>query len=297
MSELAGRPGVVVGVDGSPGARTAVRWAAHDAELRNAALTLVHVLPTAPSRWRTPFAAARRRDVREPRVLEEAIALVEQTCPAQRARTSCMTLRAPVVSALVKLSRGADLAVVGCVGAGTWRGRHLGSVSAGLIYHAQCPVAVLHEDTRLDDDHARAPVVVGIDGSHDSEAALAVGFDEASRRGVDLAAVHVWKDVGVFDPIVSAPGPGWPELVAIEDEAVAERLAGWGERYPDVRVRKVVARDDVSHQLVGVSEAAQLLVIGGRGGAGFAGMLMGSVGAAVTLLARVPVIVARRRRR
>jgi len=44
MSKLTTHPGVVVGVDGSPGSNVAVQWAARDAELRNVPLTLVHVV-------------------------------------------------------------------------------------------------------------------------------------------------------------------------------------------------------------------------------------------------------------
>ena len=88
-------------------------------------------------------------------------------------------------------------------------------------------------------------------------------------------------------------GPRWPELKSIEDETLAERLAGWSERYPDVSVRRVVVRGEPARQLVDQSESAQLVVIGSHGRGGFAGMLLGSLGAAVVLLARVPVIVAR----
>ena len=198
---------------------------------------------------------------------------------------------ASTVSALVELSRDAALIAVGCLGTGTLRGRHLGSVSSGLVHHARCPVAILHEDALLDADAERAPVLVGIDGSPESQAAIAVAFDEASRRGVGLTALRAWGDVSVLDPIVSFPGRGWQHLRAVEDTLTAESLAGWSERYPDVAVTRVVVRDDPARQLVATSESAQLVVVGSRGGGGFAGMLLGSVSAAVMLLARVPVIV------
>ena len=72
----------------------------------------------------------------------------------------------------------------------------LGSVSTGLVHHSSCPVAVIRpEPAPADGD---APVLLGIDGSPASEAATTLAFDEASRRGVGLVALHAWSDVAVF---------------------------------------------------------------------------------------------------
>jgi nucleotide-binding universal stress UspA family protein len=109
-------------------------------------------------------------------------------------------------------------------------------------------------------------------------------------------ALHAWSDVSVFDSAFDLPGPRWPELKSIEDEALAERLAGWGERYPDMSVRRVIVRDEPALQLIDQSQWAQLVVVGSHGRGGFAGMLLGSISAAVVMLARVPVIVARQPR-
>lgn len=276
MSKRSTRLGIVVGVDGSTGSKTALRWAARDAALRNVPLTLVH--------------AARTPSQREhgQQVLDEAVRMV-----GGQARVSCEMPRATPVFALNDLSEHADLVAVGCLGTGTLRGRHLGSVSSTLIHHAHCPVAVIHDDTRLDAEALGAPVLVGIDGSPESEAAIAIAFDEASLRKVGLTAVHAWKPLGACDDIVSLPGPGYLTLRAREDEIMAERLAGWSERYPDVVVQRLVTRNDPTPQLVDGARSAQLVVVGSHGNGGFVAMLFGSVSAGVVLLTHVPVIVAR----
>ncbi|MBO0881482.1 MAG: universal stress protein, partial [Mycobacterium sp.] len=127
------------------------------------------------------------------------------------------------------------------------------------------------------------------DGSAASEQATAVAFDEASRRGVELVALHVWSDVEVTD----FPEIDWPAMKPAAEELLAERLAGWQERYPDVTVRRIVECDQPTYHLIKQSESAQLVVVGSHGRGGFAGMLLGSVSAAVAHSARMPVIVAR----
>lgn len=84
--------------------------------------------------------------------------------------------------------------MVGCRGRGALRRGLLGSVSTGLIHHAHCPVAVIHDKVP-----SMQPVLVGIDGSPASELATAIAFDEASWRGVDLVALHTWTDAEVSD--------------------------------------------------------------------------------------------------
>ena len=178
--------------------------------------------------------------------------------------------------------------VVGSRGRGAFGRVLLGSVSSGVLHHAHGRIAVVHKY----EAHApgsTAPVLVGIDGSPASEAATALAFDEASRRGVELVALHAWSDVGVF-PLL---GMDWRDYEDEGHEVLAERLAGWQERYPDVPVRRRIVCDRPARWLIDESRQAQLVVVGSHGRGGYPGMLLGSVGSAVAREAEAPVIVVR----
>jgi len=294
QSTQAAHRGIIVGVDGSAPSRVAIDWAARDAALRRVPLTLVHVLPGASVQaWvqvplPTQFIEDEQQNARE--VLADALRVVEAaTAGVEHLRVDQKVIPGPPIPALTDLTKDADMIVVGSRGLGTVSRLLLGSVSTGLVQHAHCPVAVIHDEDPLIPHPSQAPVVVGIDGSPASEHATAIAFDEASRRGVGVVAVHTWSDAGY-----ELPDAGWSEVQPEEDLLLAERLAGWQERYPDVTMRRVVRRDQPARRLLEEAEQAQLLVVGSHGRGGFAGMLLGSVGSQVVQSARVPVIVARR---
>lgn len=221
------------------------------------------------------------------KVLDAAAATAAEA--AKGLQISSEMVSGPSVPTLVAESRDAALIVVGCRGRGALARGLLGSVSTGLVHHALCPVAIIHDEDPLMPHPSQAPVVVGLDGSPASEKAVGIAFEEASFRGVDLVAVHAWSDTGVFE----FPGADWSTQQAEAEEVLSERLSGWQERYPDVLVRRVVVADKPAHQLLEQAESAQLLVLGSHGRGGFAGMLLGSVGTAVVHAAKMPVIVAR----
>ena len=289
--------GIVVGFDGSESSTNALQWAAHEAVLRNVTLTVVHVIDTPP--WNllavggpvapVPDEPGLRHRQGAQKVIDQAMAVIE-ACTAADARPhveSQVFFAAPVPT-LVQLSKDAQMLVVGRHGRGRLRRLLLGSVSTGLLYHAHCPVAVIHDDAPLPDP--QLPVLVGVDGSLVSEQATELAFDEASRRGVELIAFHAWSDAEVLDYIEF----DWPAIQPDAEETLAERLAGWPERYPDVRVRRVVEPHQPTANLLKLAESAQLVVLGSHGRGGFAGMVLGSVSATVARASRTPVIVTRK---
>lgn len=281
---------VLVGVDGSPSAAAAVQWAAHTAALHHRPLTLVHVLapPMVMTFPETPMPPgyAEWQQEQGQRYLRDALRLAERHLHGPDApRLAAETLQGSTVPVLEELSRQAAMVVVGCRGHGRLRRSLLGSVSSAVVRHAHCPVAVIHSQPPA----PGAPVVVGVDGSPASEAATALAFEEASLRKVELVAVYAWHDTGVLD----FPGIDPAAMQADGELVLAERLAGWQERYPDVGVRRVVVCDSPAEQLIEQSQAAQLVVVGSHGRGGFTGMLLGSVSRAVVQSVRTPVIVAR----
>ena len=298
MSKRISHHGVVVGADGSPSSRVAVQWAAREAAMRHVPLTVVHVaasLSVAASTlaWpagRVPEEVLEIQENEARRVIADAIKVVEDSAAGgDRPEINSELLFGGPVPTLVDLSKDAQLVVVGCRGRTGQHRRLLGSVSTGLIHHAHCPVAVIHDEVPSSLQSAQLPVLVGIDGSRASELATAIAFDEASWRGVDLVALHVWGDADmstVFGIESSA-------VQSAADKTLAESLAGWQERYPEVTVHRVVEFEHPARHLLDQAERAQLVVVGSHGRGGFAGMLLGSVSTAVAQAARVPVIVAR----
>jgi nucleotide-binding universal stress UspA family protein len=137
---LGGR--VVVGVDGSARSLGALRWAAAEAQAREAVLAVVHawrlpMMTTPPGMAIVPDLSTIEGVGRE--VLDAALA--DPALSGLHTRPH-LTNRSPA-AALMSLADGAGLVVVGTRGLGRVTGTLLGSVSRQLLHHAPCPVVVI----------------------------------------------------------------------------------------------------------------------------------------------------------
>jgi nucleotide-binding universal stress UspA family protein len=281
---------IVIGVDGSTSALQAARWAGDEAARRHAPVRIVHaVAPPALAYGGglgppDGFSAVLESDGRQ--WLADAHAALRSAHPELKIELALVS--GSPVSELVKASATARLVVLGSRGLGGFSGMLTGSTAVALVARGHCPVAVVRSGGR-----ANGPVVLGVDGSPANEPAIAAAFDEASTRGADLVAVHSWLSFSTGSSHTLGPQllNDFDALEAGENELLAERLAGWQEKYPEVAVHRVVERDHPAGSLLKHSAGAQLLVVGSHGHNGLFGMLLGSTSQELMHHATCPLLV------
>jgi nucleotide-binding universal stress UspA family protein len=198
------------------------------------------------------------------------------------------------VEILALASATAHLVAIGATGHGGLVTLLAGSTALELPGRAHAPVVVVR--SRSDGSMAGAgPVVVGVAGADLDDPALAFAFASASRVGAELMAVHSWSDSPMPDyDRLTGLRDHWDAIVERERRLLAERLAGYRERYPDVPVRSTVVYDRPARALLAQSRTAQLVVVGTRGRGILAGALLGSTSRAAIKLSECPVAVVRR---
>jgi nucleotide-binding universal stress UspA family protein len=284
--------GIVVGVDRSPAGRAALEWALAEGVRRGRPVT-------AATAWIDPVTAGYPLGTvlqgGSLAVEKAATELVEQAVAEASARVPgvddievrAVALRGAAPVVLAEASRDADLVVVGTRGHSALSRAVLGSVSSSLLHHAHCPVAVVPEAQPASE---RAPrVVVGVDHSPASKAALAWAVEHAVSRGAALAPVIVREPSWSVE---APPGQMGASLAQLEEN---ERQA-LHDAVPDdvqVPVEPEVLAGHPAETLLARVQPQDVLVLGSRGRGGFAGLLMGSVSTAVSQHSRCPVVVLR----
>jgi len=281
--------GMVVGVDGSPGSRHALAWAA---------CRIGRFGPIKPvvawhyAWWAVPtgvpgaLPAPLTDDFEQRAELEANKALA--TIPAE-ARQPLVVYQGTPGEGIVAAADGAALIVVGTRGYGAVATAVLGSVSSHVVRHARVPVAVVPEEAPLEDVHHR--VVVGVDGSDHSVRALAWAVAN-TPAGTVIDVVHAWTY-----NLPTYPEMGVVPVEIFEQEAtevlaktVEAAIAAAGGPGP-AELRPRLAYGDPRNALLDASADADLLILGARGHQGVAHLLVGSVTTSLVHSPRITTVV------
>jgi nucleotide-binding universal stress UspA family protein len=279
---------VVVGVDGSRPSLRALEWAAQEAALHQRPLLIVHALPR--YEYDIPFYPPGRWEACEEEgkvIIAHAVAVARECY--QWLQVDTLMPSAAAVTALRQASEQAHVVVVGARGRGGFRSLLLGSTSLQLAGHAVCPVVVVREG--LNAPHHE--IVVGVDGSQYSVAAIGYAFEEAAARQTRLRAVHAWRVPPAHAEPPAPIAPDRREAAEKERGVLLRALDGWPDKHPDVEVVHDLPVEHPARALIRASEFADLVVVGSRGRGGFHGLALGSVSHAVLHHAMCPVAIAR----
>ncbi|TCC07845.1 universal stress protein [Kribbella soli] len=274
---------ILVGVDNTPEAQIALRWAVDAAQRRDLPVRVVRAYLDELKQWpavsMTGYVPAAMPLGALQHELDEAVQFARDRL-GYEGGSGWLAAEDPS-DALLLEADGAEMVVVGSRSRSRMSAAVLGSVATAVAAKAPCPVVVVRGERRT------GPIVVGTDGSPDSEDAVLFGFEEASRSGQPLRVVYCWQPQAEHAASVAGAN-------ALLKTWLAESLAAYRDKYPMVDVRASVAEGRASTRLIKLSKTASLVVVGSRGRGGVAGLLMGSVSQSLLHHADSPVAIVRR---
>ena len=272
---------IIVGVDGSEGAATALRWAVDEATIRGVDCVAVLAWGYLDQYPRGSF-DPKYGDADALAALDAMVtaALESEVAGRVERRTVCDL----PASALLDIAEDGDVLAVGARGLGGFRGLLLGSVSQHCLHHAKVPTVVV----RGGRPEAVGKVVVGIDGSPQAEAALLWAVDEARHRRASLTVVHAYPPVVSVGPF-SAMTIDQSLLEEAAERVVDAAISSIDKATVDITRRVVCA--SAASALVDAGDDADLVVVGSRGLSATRRLLLGSVATQVVHHASVSVAV------
>ncbi len=277
---MAGR--VVVGVDGSEVSHHALCWAAEEGRLRRATVEAVTAWQRPFEIWQHSSRALREEELAQPArsLLEAAVADCSQHEPAVEIRQ--LVLEGEAAALLCERATGADLLVVGSRRHHSVASIFLGSVSAKCAHLSPSSVVIV-PDRRGSSMHARVAgrILVGVDGSSGSIAALRWAIEEAARKEAIVTALSVWRGIDADDEMAlefatfsSLPRHEQGDLERAGDELKATLAA---VQSGDVQLVALVLEGDPAGVLCREAAAYDMLVLGSRGLGAATSLLLGSV--------------------
>jgi nucleotide-binding universal stress UspA family protein len=279
---------IVVGVDESPSAKSALRWAVREGDARGWTVKAVlawtylqqhHI--DADTKFEPDYGSAQ--------AAEALSRIVTDTLGDDAAGVEQETICDLPVPGLLRAAEGADLLVVGARGIGGFRGLLLGSVSQQCAHHTPIPLVVVREPEAGLDEHGR--IVVAVDGSSTSLRALRWALDAARARKAPLTVVHAWRPIMLAAIDYSAPIVDIDAFATAGQKVVDDALAEVDLSGLPAPIERLVVEGAPARSILDAATDASLIVVGSRGRGGFAGLLLGSVSQHVITHAACPVVV------
>jgi nucleotide-binding universal stress UspA family protein len=270
---------IVVGVDSDIESETAVAWAAQEALSRELPLTIVHAWSLGPVDMYS--AGSERLSLRNAEQQADLVgrhhARLVQDFP--QLPVCVDVVQGSAARVLLDYAADATTLVLGTRVYGVLSRVVLGSVSTSVAASAECPVVVLCHPPGT--AYSDGEVVVGVSGLEHDETVLGFACEHASRNRLPLRAVLCWN-------------PGIRHYAAPADDArryLAEAVAGWRERFPELRFEGSVQRGHPVEVLSGRSAGQALLVVGRHARRAHFGTALGSVSRGVLHHSHCPVAV------
>lgn len=278
---------VLLGVGTDDASGTALEWAAREARSRDTELRLLRAdgWPPNVAPWEAVADGGYRP--RQRALAEKLVRTAEVRLAAEfpDVEVASEIVEADPDGALLDRAVNASVVVLGSRRLGPAGATLLGTVSGVVAARSPVPVVVTGFPPGLAAENP--PVVVGVDGSPQSEHALGFAFDYAARHHRPVNAVHVWRR----NALAEADWRMYPPPPEEAGRWLAEATAGWQEKYPDVRLHRSVVRDRPVDGLVRMSLSAELLVVGVHSTHPHVAALLGSVSQGALRHAQCPVAV------
>ncbi|MEO5898625.1 MAG: universal stress protein [Ilumatobacteraceae bacterium] len=279
---------IVVGVDGSPHAADALRWAVRESKLRAAELTAVLVWdylgqhhPDGSTGFHTDFDAAAAT-----RSIDSYVAAA--LGPEAAGLVHAQAVFGLPAGGLLEASESAALLVLGARGRGGFRELLLGSVSQRCLHEAPCPVAIIRSGP-TDAAAGFGRVVVGVDGSSHGSAALDWAAREASLRHAHLRVVHACATNVAGVPFLPSQ-VSLPEVANKEALALLEHAVSNAQTPDGLVIELVAASGSPAKALLDASHDADLVVVGRAGRSLWTGLVLGSVATQISHHSRIPAV-------
>ncbi|CAO5177641.1 Universal stress protein UspA-like protein [Frankia sp. AiPs1] len=280
---------ILVGIDGSTGSEAALRWAYTTAQLEHQPVTAL-LGWTADGLPRPVYQAAVNADhLGLTKAAEQTLhgTIARVPVPDPPVELHQVVVERDPVEALIHEARNATMTVIGTSGSGFAHRVLAGSVAQQLLHQHTGPVVVVRGDDEPVNPDQR-PIVVGVDGSDPSCAAVRWAADQAAARDVPLYLINAYRvHIAPFAP----PMEYFASLHQGAEQLLTDTVTANIDDDSDLEIHRIAADDSPSRALLHAAQDAQLLVVGTRGRGGFAELVLGSTAHQCVLHAPCPVAV------